>query len=157
MGAFLAGSLEAQTQADRTPLEETVLIRLAELDLPWQRVPFRAWCTPSSGARAGARTLVRGLALRTGPGRKDLRVYCLTCPHEICHVELRAGDDRPAVDVPLPSHPVLVCPCHASVFDPGADGARLAGPSHRGLFRFGCDVTDGNLLIYDLETAALLL
>lgn len=52
------------------------------------------------------------------PGQNS-QVVSSICPHEGCNVTWRGDSNQ------------FVCPCHDSFF--GADGARLSGPSRRGL------------------------
>jgi Rieske Fe-S protein len=37
---------------------------------------------------------------------------------------------------PVPKHPLLVCSCHFSVFDPLQHGRAISGPAHRGMYTF---------------------
>ncbi len=67
-------------------------------------------------------------------------------------------EETEAVRVPedaKPEHPLLVCPCHFSVFDPASHGALLTGPAGRGLYRFRFDVGDETIEIQEVEEAAL--
>jgi Rieske Fe-S protein len=52
-------------------------------------------------------------------GQPQVTAFTSTCPHLGCSVEFAAGQDR------------FECPCHESGF--GKDGAKLFGPSLRGL------------------------
>lgn len=49
---------------------------------------------------------------------------------------------------------MFLCPCHFSVFDPAADGQRLAGPAARGLYRFAVSVSRSEATVTAVETAA---
>lgn len=130
------------------PLDQPVTIPLRALIEPWQPVPFDARTVTA----AGAPLLLKGMVVRTTDpttGTESLEALCLTCPHEICYVDLLVNTKNVEIDADWkPDHPLLVCPCHFSVFDPVADGARLAGPSSRGLFRFGFQV-DGEAIVVD--------
>jgi Rieske Fe-S protein len=54
------------------------------------------------------------------------------------------------------SHPLFECACHLSVFDAGADGARISGETPRGLYRFRIAGTrDAIVEINEIEEAAL--
>ena len=67
-------------------------------------------------------------------------------------------EETEAVRVPegaKPDHPLLVCPCHFSVFDPASDGALLTGPAGRGLYRFRFEVSNETIEIQGIEEAAL--
>ena len=134
-------------------LKSPVTVPLREVAEPWRPVPFDA--RASSLGPAGRDLLLRGVLLRTGEATgpaSGLKALCLTCPHEICYVNF--VEDTKAVRVEeavKPDHPLFVCPCHFSVFDPVADGARLAGPSGRGLFRFRLQVDRDTVQIGQVE------
>ena len=93
--------------------------------------------------------------MRVGPqdGTADgLRAFCAICPHEICHVEVaRETSDLPMDTGPPPAHPVFVCPCHFSIFDPLEDGRAISGPALRGLYRFEFQLVDGTVEIDRVE------
>ena len=133
-------------------LEAAVSLPLRDLTEPWAAVRFRAFCPlPAPPPGGPPRRLLRGMAIRL-PGTDDapsrLEALCLTCPHEICEVDLRS-------DVEQSDHPVFVCSCHFSVFDPARQGERLAGPAPRGLYRFRSRVDEDCLVITEVEAAAL--
>ena len=105
--------------------------------------------------------LVKGILLRTGESAStegDLKAFCTICPHEICDVEY-VKDTRliPVEANTVPEHPLLVCPCHFSVFDPVADGARVSGPATRGLYRFRFNVAGDTVRIDQIEKDVLTL
>jgi Rieske Fe-S protein len=143
-------------------LREPVQVPLAELAEPWASVRFKAFCPlPEPIATSPPYRLLRGLALRlpaAGDAPSRLEALCVTCPHEICEVDLRrdtAGvpfDDAGAV---APRRPLFVCACHWSVFDPTRAGERLAGPAPRGLYRFESRVDGERFVIVAVEAAAL--
>lgn len=86
-------------------------------------------------AWTSARNVVLGAAWvrRTGKGPKDLDVRSAVCPHLGCAI----GFDAAAGN--------YLCPCHDSRF--GLDGAKLTGPSERGLDPLPVDVVDGRLKV----------
>ena len=51
--------------------------------------------------------------------------------------------------------PVFLCACHSSVFDAVQDGAWIAGPAPRGLFRFRLRVDGDAVEIDEVEEEAL--
>ena len=57
----------------------------------------------------------------------------------------------------VPDHPLLVCPCHFSVFDPLQDGDVLNGPAHRGLYRFRLATSGTKIQITQVEEQVLTL
>ena len=125
-------------------LRSPTAVPLAQVADTWRAASFQARC---SG------TALRGMLVRTPAG---LKAFCLHCPHEICPVNY--AEDPRSVRVesgPPPDHPVFVCPCHFSVFDPLTDGERLSGPAHRGLYRFRLVVRRDRVEIREVEEEAL--
>jgi Rieske Fe-S protein len=132
---------------------ETVEVAPGELPAPGAAAPFKAWVA-APGTAAGE-LLLRGTLWRLESGSFD--VWSVLCPHEICEVE-RISDPAALaqhVSVALPRRPLLACPCHFSVFDPEARGARLAGPAPRGLYRFGFEVAGDRVRIDRIENALI--
>lgn len=86
-------------------------------------------------AWTAARNVVLGAAWvrRTGPGPKELEARSAICPHLGCAV----GWDAAAKN--------YLCPCHDSRF--GVDGAKLSGPSERGLDTLPIEIVDGRLKV----------
>lgn len=62
-----------------------------------------------------------------------VRAFSAVCPHAGCAVDWEAEAGR------------FACPCHASAF--GRDGAKLSGPSPRGLDELDCEVRDGRVRV----------
>lgn len=106
----------------------------------WRPAPFSARASKLNGAAA----TLQGILLRTPAG---LRAFCLHCPHELCFLNL-TEDERSG-------HPLLVCPCHFSTFDPVANGARLSGPAERGAYLFRLEVSGNRVHIREVEEQAL--
>lgn len=136
----------------------------ASLDQAWTPVPFTARATkPRPGADGISDVLLRGILVRVSQaaagdalGDAGLRALCLHCPHELCYVKLVEETETVRVpDQAKPENPLLVCPCHFSVFDPASDGALLTGPAGRGLYRFQFKVKDNTIEIQGVEEAAL--
>ncbi len=84
-------------------------------------------------AWAAARDVVLGAAFvrRVGPGQLDAR--SAVCPHLGCAVSF----DQAAKN--------YLCPCHDSRF--ALDGAKLTGPSKRGLDKLPLQIVDGRVLL----------
>jgi nitrite reductase/ring-hydroxylating ferredoxin subunit len=133
-------------------LEAAVSLPLRDLAEPWATVRFRAFCPlPAAPPGAPPRRLLRGIAIRlpeTLDAPSRIEALCLTCPHEICEVDLRSDGDHA-------DRPVFVCICHWSVFDPAREGERLAGPAPRGLYRFRSRLDEDCLVVAEVEAAAL--
>ena len=80
------------------------------------------------------------------------------CPHEICNVEYVTNTAQIRLESgAAPRHPLLVCPCHFSAFDPLADGAPISGPAYGGLFRFNTQVKQDTVQITQIEANVLTL
>ena len=156
-GATLLGlrrPLSAAPAPAFTDLARPVTIALDDVAGLWQTVEFEAWAVDSSGRDL----LLKGVLVRTN--RTDepadgLAAYCLACPHEFCYVGLADEPGAAELEVPPPAHPLFVCQCHFSAFDPTAGGARLAGPTRRGLYRFRVEVADSTARIAQVEAAVL--
>ncbi len=88
---------------------------------------------------------------------RDVHAFCLSCPHELCDVVLK--EDTGLFPCPEGAkkreHPLFVCPCHFSVFDPVANGAHLTGPAGQALFRFRLRLSSRRVAIDAVEKAAL--
>jgi len=108
-------------------------VKRFELNAPPTRVEIVAPVVQD--AWTAARNVVLGAAWvrRTGAGPKDLEARSAVCPHLGCAV----GWDPAANN--------YLCPCHDSRF--GVDGAKLTGPSERGLDTLPIDVVDGRLKV----------
>jgi Rieske Fe-S protein len=141
------------------PLSRSVLIPVNAVAAPWQPVPFVAEATRSDATGSPKRTaprrvLISGVLFRTD---KSLSALCVTCPHEQCQVDLVTDEARLARMIDgKASHPLFECACHLSVFDAGADGARISGETPRGLYRFRiAGIRDGDVEIHEIEEVAL--
>jgi nitrite reductase/ring-hydroxylating ferredoxin subunit len=151
---FTAKALE-----DTLPLLESVLISLADLDKAGGSLAFDAWFRLNDRDR-----LVGGLLLDlhridpVGFSEPTLAAYVTNCPHEACKVRLESDPEilaQAADGESLPEGPVMLCPCHFSMFDLSEDGSRIAGPAWRGLYRFVLDEQDGRVIISRLERAVV--
>ena len=141
-----------------TRLSAPVRIPLEAVSLPWRPVPFRAEAiAPRPGAGPGRRVLLSGVLFRrvTGDDRPEFSALCVTCTHEQCQVDLVAEPTNlPRTDRVI-AHPVFLCACHSSVFDAVEDGAWIAGPAPRGLYRFRLTLRGSIVEIDEVEEEAL--
>ena len=131
------------------PLARVVRIPSEAVKTPWQPAAFVAESTTS-----GRRVLISGVLFRTDT---RLSALCVTCPHEQCQVDLVTDESRLSrMKGRTTMHPLFECGCHLSVFDAANEGARLAGETPRGLYRFHiAGVRDGAVEIDEVEAAAL--
>ncbi len=164
IGSWRRGGARGPAQTTATPrngyldLTAPVVVPSAQIAEPWSAVHFDARLLhPDANDRE---VLLKGVLLRTvatdGPG--EVKAFCLLCPHEICNVryvtdtaQIRLGSGD------APQHPLLVCPCHFSAFDPLADGAAISGPAYGGLFRFNTQVRQDTVEITQIEENVLTL
>jgi Rieske Fe-S protein len=139
-------------------LNAPIRIPLDRLATPWTLARFTAEATAPAVDGPGRLVLMSGVLFRrvVRDNRPALSALCLTCPHEQCQVDLITAEARLATIKAAPGNPVFECGCHASVFDALHDGAVLAGPSPRGLYRFRVQTTpDGAAVIDQVEESAL--
>lgn len=76
-----------------------------------------------------------GIAIRLPDA--SFYVASLVCPHEGCLIEFE--------------EPLLICPCHRSVFDPVQDGKVLSGSAPRPPWKFSFVIEKGKIVVDDLE------
>ena len=153
---FVAAALPRwlRTEIRYRRLETPAVVPLEAVSEAWRPAAFRARCSKTAG-HARREVLLRGMVLRL-PGAAGLKAFALNCPHELC--ELNLAQDTGSAPWPPEarrSHPVLVCPCHFSVFDPLADGAAISGPAARGAYRFRWKVRGSRVEIREVEEEAL--
>jgi Rieske Fe-S protein len=147
------------------PLARPVVIPLEGMATPWRAQPFVAdGVTLSTAATPNQPIRISGLVVRTAAGGNTperFAAVCVRCPHEYCDVDFLANSNELPPEVKQEigravDHSVFVCPCHNSTFD-GADGARLAGPAPRGLYRFKVtNVTGAAVEIGEVEEDMLI-
>jgi len=152
---------------DTLPLLAPVVITQTDLDSADGLVAFEAWFRWQERNR-----LVSGLLLDLDrllpPGSLPapdsraanwpLAAYVSNCPHESCKVRLESDPQnlaRVSERAQLPDGPLLLCPCHFSIFNPADDGTRISGPAYRGLYRFVLDVQGGSITISRLERSVV--
>jgi Rieske Fe-S protein len=146
------GTGTAAVASEFRQLRNVIEIPLAAIEQPGSQVLFKAWI--DEPAAASGELLLRGILLRLQSGSLD--AFSLICPHEICEIESVTDSSLLPRDLgPLPTHPLLACPCHFSVFDPEDGGTKLAGPAPRGLYRFGLRVVADHVLIDRVEASTV--
>ncbi len=117
----------------------TVALPLDKLQSPWDSVPF----TFGSGN-------IPGLAVRLPDSR--LTVVSRLCPHQKCFTDLIKDPAQVFRETTFePAGPVLVCPCHGSVFDLQEDGKVLFGPAARAPDRFQFQIGGDKVAITGLR------
>jgi nitrite reductase/ring-hydroxylating ferredoxin subunit len=145
------------------PLTHPVRIALDTVSTQWHLVPFVAEAVlPQASPTPGRRVLMNGVLYRreSGNGSSALSALCVTCPHELCQVDLVTDETRLARLATMSGsnekNPKFVCGCHGSVFDALDDGAWISGPADRGLFNFRVGgITDGTVEIVEVEVETL--
>jgi Rieske Fe-S protein len=125
-------------------------------DVLLEGILLRTGASGATGDQGGAESAA---GLRSGDrALPEVQAFCLLCPHEICHVEYQTDTSRVELETgATPEHPLLVCACHFSVFNPVADGARISGPAYRGLYRFKVQVERDTVRITQVEEEVLTL
>ena len=140
-------------------LRAPVVVPARRIAEPWSAVDFDAW-VPRPDSSDGD-VLLKGILLRTatsGAAAGEARAFCRLCPHEICNVEYVTDTEQVRLESgATPRHPLLVCPCHFSTFDPLADGAPISGPAFRGLYRFTTRLRQDTVEITQVEENVLAL
>jgi Rieske Fe-S protein len=140
------------------PLTAPVRIALEAVETPWRPVPFRAEAVaPPAGAVPARRVLINGVLFRraTGARHGQLSALCVTCTHEQCQVDFVAEPTTLPRTERTIAHPVFLCACHSSIFDAVDEGAWIAGPAPRGLYRFRVRVDADTVEIHEVEEEAL--
>lgn len=142
-------------------LRDEVRIPASALTRDWQQQPFEAWVSSGEFLTAGASDkgtfdrLFLGALLRL-PGHEQYLAYCTLCSHEACEVKL-LKDTRSVKleETASKEHPLVVCPCHFSVFDPGDQGRVLKGPAPRGLYTFKYHRDGDDIVVTHIESDAI--
>src|SRR4051812_418694 len=139
------------------PLTHPVRIPLDSVATPWHTVPFAAEAMTAASADAQARRVVlKGVLYRKTmeDGSSDLSALCVTCPHELCPVDLVTDPERLAKMGDAKS-PLFECGCHFSKFDARQDGEWVSGVAYRGLFAFRVSAVGNSAEITHIEEEAL--
>jgi Rieske Fe-S protein len=116
-------------------------------DVPIGGPPIFAWpLEPTTRLVRNGSRLNKVLLLRLDPAMLDAATrdhaadgvvaYTAICPHTGCDVTGWLAEPR-----------LLECPCHNSQYNPGADGALVAGPAPRALPALPLKITDGKLTV----------
>jgi Rieske Fe-S protein len=116
-------------------------------DVPIDGPPIFAWpMEPASKLVRNGSRLNKILLLRLDPAMLDAATrehaadgvvaYTAICPHTGCDVTGWLAEPR-----------LLECPCHNSQYNPGADGALVAGPAPRALPALPLKIADGKLMV----------
>lgn len=134
------------TFTDIAPTEVASLDALVEV---WQAVTFSAGGVPAVALRL-PETVPGALTL---DGRSYLALSRV-CTHQGCIVNLSRNPEAVAVTSNYrPETPVLLCPCHLSVFLPAEAGRAVSGPAVRPLPRLRLEGRNDSLLATGLETS----
>ena len=158
-GAFLPFSFLRARDLVAAAGTPAVQLPLTQLEQPWSFVEFEFTKRIKSH---------RGLVPSTFPGyvmripdaigaqlglKNNLYAISRICPHEGCPMKLYK--DRSEAPFPLEveefSNPMLLCPCHRSLFDPAQGGKVISGPAPRPPWTFDFVVQKGRVIIKDLE------
>ena len=144
-----------------SPLTSPVRIPLDAVTTPWNAVSFTAEAVlPPAAAAPGQQVRLDGVLFRTSTGDDSPQRFsalCLICPHESCLVKF-LNDPSLAAELSdgAAKGPIFSCGCHRSVFE-AAEGAKLTGPTHRGLYRFRVtDVSAAGVVISEIEEDLLI-
>jgi Rieske Fe-S protein len=118
---------------------DRVTLSLERLKAPWDSVSF-----------SFSSETIPGLAVRL-PGGK-LIVVSRVCPHQRCFTDLIRDPAQVFRETTYePPGPVLVCPCHSSVFDLLDDGKVLFGPAPKPPDRFKFEIQGDKIIIAGLD------
>lgn len=151
---LLAGEYE---RPGYTRLKRMITIPADQVNAPWSTVTFTA--VLDDPGKDQAEKILKGILLRTDQrAGKNLHAFCIYCPHEVCMVELKHDTSRVKFDrPPNADHPMFVCPCHFSVFDPLQQGGSISGPAYRGLYRFHVKERRDSVQVLGVEEEVLAL
>ena len=147
------------------PLVRPVAIPLEDLSAPNKAFPFVAdGMTLASAATPNQPVRFNGMVVRTSAGDnapERFKAVCVKCPHEGCDVEFIGDPQRVPKEVTDAlgkiADAVYICPCHNSTFKV-EDGAKMFGPTPRGLYRFHVTAVNGAAVeIGEVEEDALLI
>lgn len=95
---------------------------------------------------------IPGLAVRLPD--KSLTVVSRVCPHQKCFTDFIKDPAQVLRETTYePDGPVLVCPCHASIFDLADGGKVLFGPAPRPPERFQFRVEGDKVVVTGLWNA----
>jgi Rieske Fe-S protein len=138
LASVALGLLGRRARAQSAP------VRVPAPQRPWSRAEF---------TYPGPDGELLGMAIRlpesAGGG---LFAACLVCPHEGCifGYESDYEDVSNTIGVPV-DHPVFLCQCHLSTFDPLKGGEVIFGPSPRPPWRFTVREESGEMVVTSVE------
>jgi Rieske Fe-S protein len=138
LASVALGLLGRRARAQSAP------VRVPAPQRPWSRAEF---------TYPGPDGELLGMAIRlpesAGGG---LFAACLVCPHEGCifGYESDYEDVSNTIGVPV-DHPVFLCQCHLSTFDPLKGGEVIFGPSPRPPWRFTVREESGEMVVTGVE------
>jgi Rieske Fe-S protein len=169
--SLTASPFKANSRPALLRLREVVRVPLTLVAEDWQQQRFEAWVSREEIRLSGASQqkpfdrLFFGVLSRlpasgesSSVGVNEYLAYCTFCPHEACEVKLVDDSSLLKLEKEVKvGPPLLVCPCHFSVFDPREQGALLSGPAPRGLYRFEFHRDKDHIVITHIESAALAL
>lgn len=123
----------------QTAGHDALTLSLDRLQSPWDNVTF------NFGAGA-----VPGLAVRLPGG--SITVVNRICPHQKCFIDFIKDPAQVLRETTFePPGPVLVCPCHASIFELSDGGKVLFGPAPRPPERFKFRIEGEKIVVTGLE------
>lgn len=134
-------------------------IPLSQLTEPWSFAEFeftkqiKTHRGPKLSTFPGYLIRLPQQSAKPADAKQGLYAVSRICPHEGCPIKLYK--QRSEVPYPLQmgefDHPMLVCTCHQSVFDPAEGGKVLGGPAPRPPWVFDFSVEKGRIVIKDVE------
>jgi nitrite reductase/ring-hydroxylating ferredoxin subunit len=142
--AFAALAGAALSLLGRGARAQTVPVRVPAPQSPWSRAEF---------TYPGPDGDLLGMAIRLPESAgSGLFAVCLVCPHEGCifGYESDYEDVSNTIGVPV-NHPVFLCQCHYSTFDPLKGGEVIFGPSPRPPWRFTVREEAGEMVVSGVE------
>jgi len=159
IGAGLSLSLLLFRKRNAYPASARTEIMLDKVREPWSFAEFE-FAKYIKTHRGPKLTTFPGYVIRLprdvaekSQAKDGLYVLSRICPHEGCPIKFYK--DRSEVRQFLPverfDHPMLVCTCHQSMFDPAENGKVIDGPAPRPPWVFDFDVEKGRIVIKDLE------
>ena len=140
--AFAALAGAALGLLGRRARAQSAPVRVPAPQRPWSRAEF---------TYPGPDGDLLGMAI--GCRRTPVAAFaCLVCPHEGCifGYESDYEDVSNTIGVPV-DHPVFLCQCHLSTFDPLKGGEVIFGPSPRPPWRFTVREESGEMEVTGVE------
>jgi Rieske Fe-S protein len=142
--AFASLASAALGLLGRRARAQSAPVRVPAPQRPWTRAEF---------TYPGPDGDLLGMAIRLPESAgSGLFAVCLVCPHEGCifGYESDYEDVSNTIGVPV-NHPVFLCQCHYSTFDPLKGGEVIFGPSPRPPWRFTVREESGDMVVTGVE------